>query len=199
VWTLGAEGGVVAVAGVDPRVVRQNLDRQHDALNEAGVDRIFEDKISGAKFDRQGLNALLEYVREGDVVIVQSLDRLGRSLSEIIRTANDMLERGIVLRTLKEGIDYSTPVGQMIAGVFGSLAQYERTLINERAADARAAAKARGKQTGRPRALSTDQVALARRMRAAGESVATICATLKISRATLYRVLGGAEPEPVTG
>jgi DNA invertase Pin-like site-specific DNA recombinase len=179
---------------------RQNLDRQHDALTEAGVDRIFEDKISGAKFDRKGLNALLEYVREGDVVIVQSLDRLGRSLSEIIRTANDMLERGIVLRTLKEGIDYSTPVGQMIAGVFGSLAQYERTLINERAADARAAAKARGKQTGRPRALSADQVALARRMKAAGESVATICTTLKISRATAYRVFADAEPvESITG
>src|SRR5258708_7614113 len=164
---------------------RQVTDRQNDALSAAGVDRIFEDKTTGSKFDRKGLNALLDYVREGDTVIVQSLDRLGRSLSEVIRTADDLLKRGIVLRTLTEGIDYSTAVGQMVAGIFATLAQYERRLINERAADARAAAKARGKQTGRPRAMTVAQVALARRMRDAGESVPTICETLKVSRSTL--------------
>ncbi|MEY7972948.1 recombinase family protein [Saccharomonospora xinjiangensis] len=135
---------------------------------------------------------LLDYAREGDTVAVQSLDRLGRSLSEVVRVADDLLKRGIVLRTLTEGIDYSTATGRMVAGIFASLAEYERTLINERAADARAAAKARGKQTGRPRALTEEQVAFARRMRDAGESIATICETLKVSRATLYRHLGTA-------
>ncbi|GLY68780.1 recombinase family protein [Amycolatopsis taiwanensis] len=111
---------------------------------------------------------------------------------EVIRLADDLNRRGIVLRTLKESIEYGMSTGRMLAGIFGSLAEYERTLINERAAEARAAAKARGRQTGRPRALSDDKVALARRMREAGESIATICETLKVSRATLYRHLGAA-------
>jgi DNA invertase Pin-like site-specific DNA recombinase len=168
---------------------RQTLDKQYDSLNAAGVERIFEDKSTGAKFNRAGLLALLDYVRTGDTVTVESLDRLGRSMSEVIRTADDLHQRGIILRTLKEGIDYSTPTGRMIAGIFASLAEYERVLINERAADARAAAKARGKQTGRPRALTAEQTALVRRMRDAGESVPTIVSTLKVSRATVYRVL----------
>ena len=170
--------------------LRQVNDRQHDALNEHGVDRVFEDKISGVKFDRKGLTALLDFAREGDTVVVASLDRLGRSMSEVIQLANTLHDRGIILKTLKEGIDYSTPTGRMVAGIFASLAEYERALINERAADARAAAQARGKQTGRPRALSADQVALARRMRESGEAISTICGALKVSRATVYRVLG---------
>lgn len=177
----------------------QTLDQQHDALNAAGVERVFTDKMSGARDDRPGLAALLDYAREGDTIVVVALDRLGRSLSGVIKTIETLTERGIMLRSLREGIDYSTATGRMVAGIFASLAEYERELINERAAAAREAARSRGKQTGRPRALSADQVALARRMKAAGESVATICTTLKISRATAYRVLADAEPEPVTG
>lgn len=167
-------------------------DRQLDALTEAGAARVFEDKVTGVRFDRKGLDALLDYAREGDTVIVASLDRLGRSLSEVIRTADDLLKRGIVLRTLKESIDYSTAVGQMIAGIFGSLAQYERVLINERAAEARAAAKARGKQTGRPKRLSDDQARQLRALHAGGESVADLCKSFTVSRATVYRVLDSA-------
>ena len=172
----------------------QILDRQIDALAAAGVpaDRIYSDKISGAKDDRPGLTALLGYLREGDTVVVASLDRLGRSLSGILRTVETLKDRGVNLRSLKESIDTSTAVGSMLLGIFGSLAEYERSLINERAADARAAAKSRGKQTGRPRALTPEQTGLARRMRAAGESVATICETLKISRATAYRAFEAA-------
>jgi DNA invertase Pin-like site-specific DNA recombinase len=171
----------------------QSLDQQHDALTAAGCDRIFSDTISGTREDRPGLVALLDYAREGDTVVVVALDRLGRSLAGIVRTIETLTERGIMLQSLREGIDYSTPVGRMVAGIFASLAEYERELIHERAAVARQAARARGKQTGRPRALSADQVRLARRMREAGESVSTIRAALGVARSTVYRAFTDAE------
>jgi DNA invertase Pin-like site-specific DNA recombinase len=173
----------------------QSLDQQHDALTAAGVDRICTDTISGTRDDRPGLAALLDYAREGDTVVVVALDRLGRSLAGIVRTVETLSERGVMLRSLREGIDYSTAVGRMVAGIFASLAEYERELIHERAAVARQAARARGKQTGRPRALSADQVRLARRMREAGESVSTIRTTLRVARSTVYRALGDAEQD----
>jgi DNA invertase Pin-like site-specific DNA recombinase len=173
----------------------QSLDQQHDALTAASVDRIFSDTISGTRDDRPGLAALLDYAREGDTVVVVALDRLGRSLAGIVRTIETLTERGIMLRSLREGIDYSTPVGRMVAGIFASLAEYERELIHERAAVARQAARARGKQTGRPRALSADQVRLARRMREAGESVSTIRTTLRVARSTVYRAFNDVEQD----
>ncbi|MDN5749047.1 MAG: recombinase family protein [Pseudonocardia sp.] len=175
---------------------RQSLDQQHDALRDAGVAKVFTDKMSGARDDRTGLAELLAYVRPGDTVVVVALDRLGRSLSGIIRTVAALTERGITLRSLRESIDTSTATGRMLVGIFGSLAEYERSLIAERSEVAREAARARGRQTGRPRALSADQAALARRMRDAGESVETIRGTLKVGRSTLYRLL--AETEPAT-
>ncbi|HET9255766.1 MAG TPA: recombinase family protein [Pseudonocardiaceae bacterium] len=173
----------------------QSLDQQHDALVAAEVDRVFTDKISGTRDDRPGLAALLDYAREGDTVVVVALDRLGRSLAGIVRTVETLRERGVMLRSLREGIDYSTPVGRMVAGIFASLAEYERELIYERAAAARRAARARGKQTGRPRALTQDQVRIAQRMREAGEPVSVICTALKVARSTLYRALGDAEQD----
>jgi DNA invertase Pin-like site-specific DNA recombinase len=170
---------------------RQVTDRQRDTLVEHGVpdEHIYEDKISGAKWVRKGLDELLRTAREGDSVVVASLDRLGRSLSQVVATADELRRRGIILRSLKESIDYSTSVGRMLAGIFGSLAEYERELINERASDARAAAKARGKQTGRPSRLNNDQQRQLRALHAGGESVADLCRSFKISRATAYRVL----------
>lgn len=167
---------------------RQSLDQQHDALTAAGCTRLFTDKMSGARDDRTGLAEMLAYVRPGDTVVVVALDRLGRTLAGIIRTVADLTDRGIVLRSLRESIDTGTAVGDMLVGIFGALAQYERALIAERSEVAREAARARGKQTGRPRALTADQVALARRMRDAGESVATICKAVGCGRSTLYRV-----------
>jgi DNA invertase Pin-like site-specific DNA recombinase len=100
-----------------------------------------------------------------------------------------------MLRSLREGIDYSTPVGRMVAGILAILAEYERELIHERATVARQAARARGKQTGRPRALTPDQVRIAQRMREAGEPVSVICTALKVARSTPYRALGDAEQD----
>lgn len=171
----------------------QSLDQQHDALHAAGADRLFDDTRSGARSDRDGLAAMLDYARSGDTVVVVALDRLGRSLRGILETVAELDAKGVTLRSLREGIDSSTSVGRMVMGVFGALAEYERTLIMERAAAAREAARARGKQTGRPPALNADQAALARRMRDAGESVATIRETLKVGRSTLYRLLADAE------
>jgi DNA invertase Pin-like site-specific DNA recombinase len=169
----------------------QTLDQQVDALTKAGVDpkHIYSDVMSGARDDRPGLRAALAYLREGDTLTVVALDRLGRSLSGIIATIEDLNARKITLRSLREGVDFSTSMGKMIAGIFGSLAEYERTLINERAAAAREAARARGRQVGRPKKLDDDKLRQARALREAGESVSSICTLLDVSRATLYRVL----------
>src|SRR5664279_3447321 len=120
----------------------QSLDAQRDALIAAGCDPVFTDQMSGVRDDRPGLAKLLEYIRAGDTVVVVALDRLGRSLSAVIRTIEKLTERGVLLRSLREGIDYSTPTGRMLAGIFAALAGYERELMHERAAAARQAAPA---------------------------------------------------------
>jgi len=171
----------------------QSLDQQHDALNAAGVDRIFDDVMSGSRTDRPGLNALLDYAREGDTVTVAALDRLGRSLSGVINTIDELARRKIELRSLREGIDYSTPVGRMVAGIFASLAEYERTLISERAAVAREAARLRGRPIGRRRVLDESKIAQAQILRAGGQTMGEISATLGVSRATLYRAFDRSE------
>lgn len=167
----------------------QTLEQQLDALTAAGAEKVFTDVMSGTRDDRPGLAALLDYVRQGDVVVVVALDRLDRSLPGIIRTVQTLTERGVLLRSLREGIDYSTPVGRMLAGIFGALAEYERSLIAERAEAAREAARVRGRQFGRPRAITPDQLRAAQAMRAAAEPIPLICRTLGVKRATLYKAL----------
>ncbi len=167
----------------------QVLDQQLDALSAAGVEgRVFTDTMSGTRDDRPGLAELMAYARAGDTVTVVALDRLGRSLSGIVQTVKTLGERGIVLRSLREGVDTSTSTGRMVLGIFASLADYERTLIGERAAAAREAARIRGRQVGRPSALTGEQVAMTVRMRSAGESVGDIGRTFGVGRSTLYRL-----------
>lgn len=174
---------------------KQTTDPQRDALEEFGVERIFEDKASGAKTDRPGLKALLDYARPGDTIVVWRLDRLGRSLSHVVRTAEDLHQRGIMIRGLNDGVDYSTPTGRMIAAILAALAEYERTLIAERAQVAREAARARGKQVGRPRVISAEQLESIQAMQAAGQSMPTICRHLKLRRSTVYSALADARSE----
>lgn len=171
----------------------QSLDQQLDALTEAGVDgsRVYTDKLSGTatRTQRPGLAALLDYAREGDAIVVVGIDRLGRNAAEVMTTIRDLGERGIVLRSLREGIDTSNSAGRMVAGVLASLAELELELGKERRTAARDARRARGQSIGRPKALDAQKAALAQRMHAAGEAAGTIGAALGVSRATIYRVL----------
>ena len=175
----------------------QSLDQQVDALTSAGVDgaRVYSDKLSGtsAREQRPGLAAPLDYAREGDAIVVVGIDRLGRNAAEVMTTVRELGERGIVLRSLREGIDTSNAAGRMVAGVLASLAELELELGRERRSAAREARRARGQSIGRPKALDVSKAALAQRMHASGESASTIAATLDVSRATVYRVLNQQE------
>ncbi|KBZ56946.1 recombinase family protein [Mycobacterium colombiense] len=171
----------------------QSLDQQVDALTSAGVEvnRVYRDKLSGTstREQRAGLAALLDYAREGDAIVVVGIDRLGRNAAEVMTTIRDLGERGIVLRSLREGIDTSNATGRMVAGVLASLAELELELGRERRSAAREARRARGQSIGRPKVLDASKAALAQRMHASGESASTIANTLGVSRATIYRVL----------
>jgi DNA invertase Pin-like site-specific DNA recombinase len=176
--------------------VHQSLDQQVDALAAAGVDgaRVYSDKLSGTstREQRPGLAALLDYAREGDAIVVVGIDRLGRNAAEVMTTIRDLGERGIVLRSLREGIDTSNAAGRMVAGVLASLAELELELGKERRTASRDARRARGQSIGRPKALDDSKMALARRMHTSGESAGTIATALGVSRATVYRVLAEA-------
>jgi DNA invertase Pin-like site-specific DNA recombinase len=171
----------------------QNLDQQVDALAAAGVEsnRVYSDKLSGTstREQRPGLATLLDYARQGDAIVVVGIDRLGRNAAEVMTTIRDLGERGIVLRSLREGIDTSNATGRMVAGVLASLAELELELGRERRSAAREARRIRGQSIGRPKALDDSKAALAQRMHASGEPAATIAKTLGVSRATIYRVL----------
>jgi DNA invertase Pin-like site-specific DNA recombinase len=164
-----------------------------DSLTAAGVEpaRVYTDKLSGSstRQQRPGLAALLDYARQGDAIVVVGIDRLGRNAAEVMTTIRDLGERGIVLRSLREGIDTSNASGRMVAGVLASLAELELELGKERRTAARDARRARGQSIGRPKALDQSNVALAQRMHASGESASTIAVALGVSRATVYRVL----------
>ncbi len=169
----------------------QTLDLQLDALAKAGCGKVFEETASGAKAERPVLNDVLAYLRPGDTLVVWRLDRLGRSLKHLIETVAALAERGIGFKSLTEQIDTTTPGGKLVFHVFGALAEFERDLTRERTHAGLAAARARGRTGGRPRALADPkQLALARALYDGGQAdVATICATLGISRATLSRAL----------
>jgi DNA invertase Pin-like site-specific DNA recombinase len=170
--------------------VAQTQDQQEAALKAAGVAKFFSDTMSGARDDRPGLAAMLDYVREGDTVVVWKLDRLGRNLQHILKTVKELTDRGVTLVSVTDGIDSSTAAGRMMIGVLGSLAEYERELIQERTALKRAASRANGTKFGRPRKVNdSDHIATAKRMKADGHTGKDIAKFLGVSRATLYRYL----------
>jgi DNA invertase Pin-like site-specific DNA recombinase len=151
---------------------------------------VFSDVMSGARDDRPGLAGLMEYVREGDTVVVWKLDRLGRNMLHILHTVEELADRGVTLVSVTDGIDSSTPSGRMMICVLGSLAEYERELTKERTALKRAASRANGTKFGRPKKVAdANHIAMARRMKIDGHTSKDIAKNLGVSRATLYRYL----------
>jgi len=168
----------------------QNLDLQFDALKEAGCKKIFQDKISGVKEDRDGLLQVLEIVRPGDTLVVWKLDRLGRSLQHLISVIDELKEKDVYFRSLKENLDTSSSTGKLIFHIFGALAEFERDIIRERTMAGLAAARARGRVGGRPKIMDAGKVKLARTLMADNSRcVREICEILGVSKATLYRYL----------
>jgi len=169
----------------------QNLDLQLDALKQTGCEKIFTDKISTRKAERKGLQEALEFVRPGDVLVVWKLDRLGRTLKQLIELVTSFDQQGIGFKSLKETIDTTTSTGRLVFHIFASLAEFERDIIQERTRAGLDAARARGRTGGRPKALSPKQAALAKSLYESREhSIKDICDTLGISRGTLYKYVG---------
>lgn len=167
----------------------QNLDAQRDALEQAGAERIFADRVSGKERTRPELNRLLEQLRKGDVVIVTKYDRLARSLKDLLEIVAEIEERGAGFRSLAEDIDTTTPAGRLIFHVFASIAQFERERIAERTREGLQAARKRGRIGGRPPALSATQREEAKKMRdTEGRSLAEIARLFRVSPDTIKRI-----------
>lgn len=163
---------------------------QEDALRKAGCSHIFSDTVSGAKFERQGLTKALEHLREGDTLVVWKLDRLGRSLKELIDIVTQLHSRNIGFKSITENIDTTSPSGKLIFHIFASLAEFERDIIRERTNAGLQAARARGRLGGRPKSLDTKKQAIAQELyNNKSNSIDDICNTLNISRATLYKYI----------
>jgi DNA invertase Pin-like site-specific DNA recombinase len=172
----------------------QDVTGQAMRLEQAGAIKVFTDVRSGRSMDRPGLEALLAYARRGDTLTVVRLDRLGRSLAELLTTVALLKERGIDLVSLEERIDTGSAAGELIFHVFGAIAHFERRLIAERTKDGIAAARARGKRPGR-RPLDRDKIAAALKLVAAGLSPTAAARQLGLGRSTVYREVSRADSQ----
>jgi DNA invertase Pin-like site-specific DNA recombinase len=166
----------------------QDLALQLDALHAAGCERIFTEKASGAQRDRPQLQAALDYMRADDTLVVWNLDRLARSLRQLLDTVEALHSRHIGLHSLTEAIDTGTPGGTLVFHLFGALAEFERSIIRERTRAGLAAARARGRTGGRPPAMSAaDKQAARALLKDPAITVEDVAKRLQVSPATLYR------------
>ncbi|MBO1757105.1 recombinase family protein [Dermacoccus sp. NHGro5] len=167
----------------------QLIDRQIDALRDAGCQRIFIDHgVTGVRMDRPELQAALAWMRPGDVLAIMSLDRLGRNVRGVLKLVDDLERHGMGLRVLQLGLDTSTPSGRLVLTVLLAVAQLERDHLSERTRDGLAAARRRGRVGGRPRALSENQIRAVRAMRSDGASIAECAEAFEVSTRTITRV-----------
>lgn len=166
----------------------QNLDAQTDALTAAGAERLFSERVSGAKAERPEMDKMLDQLRNGDVVVVTKYDRLARSLRDLLDIVEAIKERGAGFRSLAEDIDTTTPAGELIFHVFASIAHFERRRIAERTREGLEAARKRGRIGGRPPALTQDQKAEVIRMRdEESRPLREIASLFKVSTQTVRR------------
>ena len=173
---------------------QQDTALQTDALEAAGCEKLFEETASGAQKDRPALVSALNFMREGDTLVVWKLDRLARSTRQLIETVEDLEHRGIGFQSLKENIDTTSPGGRLIFHVFAALAEFERDMIRERTKAGLESARKRGAVSGRPKAMDDGSIAMARAMMADPTiSVAAIASKCGVSAATLYCYLPGGK------
>jgi DNA invertase Pin-like site-specific DNA recombinase len=183
---MGAILGYARVSTGDQDVAGQTL-----RLTQADALKVFGDTGSGRTMERPGLEALLAYAREGDTLAVVRLDRLGRSLGELLTTVAALKKRGIALLSLEEKIDTNSAAGELVFHVFGAIAHFERRLIAERTKDGIAAARARGKRPGR-QPLDPEKIAAALELVKAGLSPTVAARQLGLGRSTVYREVSRA-------
>lgn len=165
---------------------------QLDALGTAGCAKTFEDRASGARADRAGLRQALDYVRDGDVLVVWKLDRLGRSLPHLIETVSELEKRGVGFRSITEAIDTTTSSGRLVFHLFGALGQFERDLIRERTRAGLNAAAARGRKGGRKAVVTAEKLERARAIITKGLTVREAAMRLKVGKTALYEALRAA-------
>ena len=182
---------LVGYARVSTAEGRQALDRQLDALNAAGCERVFEDHASGATSDRPNLVACLDYLRASDVLVVLDLDRLGRLASELITLIDELSERGIGFRALNSPMDTTTPAGRAFLQIQAAFAEMERNVIRQRVREGVKAARARGRKGGRPRIMTAEKLRYAQSLMADRDrSIPEICRELgDLPTSTLYHYL----------
>jgi DNA invertase Pin-like site-specific DNA recombinase len=183
---VGGGGALIGYARVSTK--GQNLDRQIAALQAAGCERIFSDKKSGKNAEREELQKALDYLRPNDTLIVPSLDRLGRSIQDLITIVATLRKDGIGFRSLHEALDTTTPGGRLVFHVFAALAEFIRELIVQGTHEGIAAARARGQRLGRPPAMTEEQIRHARSMLTDPDaSISSIAKLLGVSRTTIYK------------
>jgi DNA invertase Pin-like site-specific DNA recombinase len=184
----GQRIGYIRVSALD-----QNVDRQLEGLS---LDKVFTDKASGKDVNRPQLEAMLAFIREGDTVVVHSMDRLARNLDDLRKLVQSLTKRGIRIEFLKESMTFTgedSPMANLMLSVMGAFAEFERALIRERQREGIAIAKERGAYRGRKKSLSEDQVVELRQRVAVGQQKAAIARNLGISRETLYQYLRSAK------
>ncbi|MVF24246.1 recombinase family protein [Methylocaldum sp. BRCS4] len=171
----------------------QNPALQLDALKAVGCEKVFIETASGASRERPELRQALDYARAGDTLVVWKLDRLARSMRQLIETVDDLETRKIGFKSLTEEIDTTTASGRLVFHIFGALATFERSLIQERTRAGLEAARARGRVGGRPRAMSADDLRVAKALLEQKFTGIEVAKRLGVSRATLYKRLAESE------
>lgn len=170
--------------------LEQSLNLQVEALKKTGCDQIYEEVVSGVKAERKILNEALSYLRPGDTLVVWRLDRLGRSLKQLIELINMLKEKKVGFKSIVEAVDTTTPTGQFFFHITGAFAEFERNLIRERTMAGLASARARGRKGGRPRALDQETFQMALVLyNEKNITVSDICKRFNVSKRTFYRYL----------